>query len=398
MEKAGNRLLPLIVVFALVPLGPLAIDVYLPSIPQMMDVFGASDGDMRQTISIYILALGVSQLLAGPISDRFGRRFSAVLGTLVYAMGSILASLSPNMEVLYIARGMQGIGASFTMITAMAWVRDNYQGNDAGRLLSYIGGVTSAIPTIAPLIGSGLAMAWGWAGGFYMMAGLALLIMVLATVGFDSPKPVKVSVDIENTVALRCNIKDILSNKNFQVFALANLLSFGGLLTYVSVAPVVAMQQGGLSQVEFSMMFGLIGGSQILFSVIAPKVMNKLGRIDTVLTGTIMVAMAGIGLVLMPEGEVGGFFLMAGMASGGFSLLAGAATSMALEPFQFCAGLASSIDGFLRMMGGAVLVAIASALNVDGTTALAIVYMMSLLATMVLMVRKRQIAVGKAQV
>ncbi|MGR5113130.1 multidrug effflux MFS transporter, partial [Vibrio jasicida] len=58
MEKAGNRLLPLIVVFALVPLGPLAIDVYLPSIPQMMDVFGASDGDMRQTISIYILALG----------------------------------------------------------------------------------------------------------------------------------------------------------------------------------------------------------------------------------------------------------------------------------------------------------------------------------------------------
>ncbi|MFZ3432989.1 MFS transporter [Vibrio harveyi] len=379
MEKAGNRLLPLIVVFALVPLGPLAIDVYLPSIPQMMDVFGASDGDMRQTISIYILALGVSQLLAGPISDRFGRRFSAVLGTLVYAMGSILASLSPNMEVLYIARGMQGIGASFTMITAMAWVRDNYQGNDAGRLLSYIGGVTSAIPTIAPLIGSGLAMAWGWAGGFYMMAGLALLLMVLATVGFDSPKPVKVSVDIENTVALRCNIKDILSNKNFQVFALANLLSFGGLLTYVSVAPVVAMQQGGLSQVEFSMMFGLIGGSQILFSVIAPKVMNKLGRIDTVLTGTIMVAMAGI-------------------ASGGFSLLAGAATSMALEPFQYCAGLASSIDGFLRMMGGAVLVAIASALNVDGTTALAIVYMMSLLATMVLMVRKRQIAVGKAQV
>jgi DHA1 family bicyclomycin/chloramphenicol resistance-like MFS transporter len=207
-----------------------------------------------------------------------------------------------------------------------------------------------------------------------------------------------VSVDIENTVALRCNIKDILSNKNFQVFALANLLSFGGLLTYVSVAPVVAMQQGGLSQVEFSMMFGLIGGSQILFSVIAPKVMNRLGRIDTVLTGTIMVAMAGIGLVLMPEGEVGGFFLMAGMASGGFSLLAGAATSMALEPFQYCAGLASSIDGFLRMMGGAVLVAIASALNVDGTTALAIVYMMSLLATMVLMVRKRQIAVGKAQV
>ncbi len=398
MEKAGNRLLPLIVVFALVPLESLAIDVYLPSIPQMMDVFGASDGDMRQTISIYILALGASQLLAESISDRFGRRFSAMLGTLVYAMGSILASLSPNMEVLYIARGMQVIGASFTMITAMAWVRDNYQGNDAGRLLSYIGGVTSAIPTIAPLIGSGLAMAWGWAGGFYMMAGLALLLMVLATVGFDSPKPVKVSVDIENTVALRCNIKDILSNKNFQVFALANLLSFGGLLTYVSVAPVVAMQQGGLSQVEFSMMFGLIGGSQILFSVIAPKVMNRLGRIDTVLTGTIMVAMAGIGLVLMPEGEVGGFFLMAGMASGGFSLLAGAATSMALEPFQYCAGLASSIDGFLRMMGGAVLVAIASALNVDGTTALAIVYMMSLLATIVLMVRKRQIAVGKAQV
>ncbi len=82
---AGNKFLPLLVIFSLIPLGPLAIDIYLPSFPQMIEAFAVSDSEIRQTISIYVLALGVSQLIAGPVSDRKGRKFSAMLGLFMYA-------------------------------------------------------------------------------------------------------------------------------------------------------------------------------------------------------------------------------------------------------------------------------------------------------------------------
>lgn len=104
---ANNKILPLLVIFSFIPLGPLAIDVYLPSFPQMIESFAASDSEIRQTISIYILALGVSQLIAGPVSDRKGRKFSAMLGLFMYAAGSLLVVASSSLNMLYAARAIQ---------------------------------------------------------------------------------------------------------------------------------------------------------------------------------------------------------------------------------------------------------------------------------------------------
>ncbi len=111
---AGNKFFQLLVIFSLIPLGPLAIDVYLPSFPQMIEAFAVSESEIRQTISIYVLALGVSQLIAGPVSDRKGRKFSAMLGLIMYAAGSLLVVASSSLEMLYAARALQGVGASFT--------------------------------------------------------------------------------------------------------------------------------------------------------------------------------------------------------------------------------------------------------------------------------------------
>ncbi|GAK86027.1 putative multidrug resistance protein [Vibrio ponticus] len=389
---ANSKLLPLLIIFSLVPLEPLAIDVYLPSFPQMIEVFSVTDAAMRQTISIYILVLGVSQLIAGPLSDRFGRRFSAVIGSLIYALGSLTAIYSQTIETLYFARALQGLGASFTMITAMAWVRDNYHGNQAGKLLSYIGGVTSAIPTIAPLVGSGLATALGWQGGFYMMTAIGALLALSAWVSLEKPSK-SVSNLAQNNKILTCDVKAIFGNKAFVRYSVANMLSFAGLLTYVAVAPSVAMVEAGLSQVMFSVLFGAIGGVQILFSLLAPKLIQRVGRKHTVLVGSSLTALAGIGLILFSSANIYGFFAVAAMASGGFSLMSGAAISLALEPFKNCAGLAASLDGFLRMVGGAVIVALSGWVTSDSTLSLAIVYLLSVLPILMIVLHgqyKRQ--------
>ncbi|NVO62404.1 multidrug effflux MFS transporter [Photobacterium damselae] len=386
---AGNKFFQLLVIFSLIPLGPLAIDVYLPSFPQMIEAFAVSESEIRQTISIYVLALGVSQLIAGPVSDRKGRKFSAMLGLIMYAAGSLLVVASSSLEMLYAARALQGVGASFTMITAMAWVRDNYEGDVAGKWLSYMGGVTSSVPTIAPLIGSGLALLWGWTGGFYLMAGLALLLFIMSAVALQSKKSVKATVNVKDTQALKCNVRDILTNRTFLVYSLTNMLSFGALLTYISVAPIVAISEGGFSQVQFSVMFGVIGGVQILASLIAPRLMKTLGRRNTVLFGATVITVGGVGLLLVSFNATYLFFALSALGAAGFSLLSGSATSLALEPFKYCAGLATSIDGFFRMIGGALLVAISGLLGFSSMITLAIIMLLSLASILLVTVDNR---------
>ncbi|CAH7324804.1 Multidrug transporter [Vibrio chagasii] len=392
---AGNKFFQLLVIFSLIPLGPLAIDVYLPSFPQMIEAFAVSESEIRQTISIYVLALGVSQLIAGPVSDRKGRKFSAMLGLIMYAAGSLLVVASSSLEMLYAARALQGVGASFTMITAMAWVRDNYEGDVAGKWLSYMGGVTSAVPTIAPLIGSGLALLWGWTGGFYLMAGLALLLFIMSAIALQSKKSVKARVNVKDAVnvkdmqALKCNVRDILTNRTFLVYSLTNMFSFGALLTYISVAPIVAISEGGFSQVQFSLMFGMIGGVQILASLIAPRLMRSFGRRNTVRFGATVITVGGMGLLFISSNATYLFFALSAFGAAGFSLLSGSATSLALEPFKYCAGLATSIDGFFRMIGGALLVAVSGLLGVSSISTLAIVMLLSLLPVLLATVDNR---------
>lgn len=383
-----KKLMALAVVFALVPLGPMAIDLYLPSFPQMMTVFEASEPQIGQTISLYVLALGVGQLIAGPVSDRKGRKFSAMLGVFFYGLGSVLVLFSWSLEGLYGARMIQGLGAAFTMITAMAWIRDNYQGAEAGRWLSYLGGVTSAVPTVAPLLGTLLASYWGWQGGFWVMALLAALLFAMAYFCFDSPKTCQPTIEVVNSQQLKCRVRDILSDRRFLTYSLANTLSFGGLLTYISVAPIVGLTQGGLSQWAFSLMFGGIGGLQILSSLFAPWVINRLGRRRTVRFGASVIVLGGIGLLWVDE--VYGFFVLAAMGAAGFSLLSGSATSLALESFRHCAGLASAIDGFGRMIGAAVLVALATSLLGSGAMTLAAVLLLSVITVVAITLQGRQ--------
>lgn len=377
-----HRILPLILIFSLVPLGPLAIDVYLPSIPQMVKVFDATNSDLQLTIAVYVFALGICQLIAGPVSDRFGRKASAMLGLGFYAVGSVLVALSPSLGFLYTARILQGVGASFTMVTALAWVRDNYEGEAAGSWLSYMGGMTSVIPTVAPMLGGALALAWGWQAGFIAMAGVAIALFVLAMFSLEGRKLVVVGSEAEDATQLRCNLKDIATNTQFRIYSLANLFSFGGLLTYIATAPIVAMKEGGLSEIGFAMPFGIIGVCQMTASFVAPRVVSKIGQRQTVQTGLALAVLGGAGLLLIPNNATYAFFVLAALGCGGFSVMVGTATSLNLQPFKHCAGLAASIEGFMRMVGGAVIAGSLGFLGLSSVNTLTIALLLTCIPLM----------------
>ena len=370
--------LALIVVFSLIPLGPLAIDIYLPSMPEMQTAFGASEAEMRLTIPFYVYALGVAQLFGGPVSDRWGRLASATLGLGAYVAGSVAAAFAPDLVWLYAARILQGLGASFTMVTAFAWVRDNFEGDEAGKWLSYMSGLTGSVPMIAPVIGGVLAGIWGWQASFVMMALAVAIILALApfTLRSDRSTVTDTAIDAER---LTCNLRSLMSNRPFLVYSLANTTTFGALMAYVSIAPEVAMTRGGMDEMTFAFTLGGIGLLQMVFSFAAPVVVARIGARRTVLTGLAMSVASGAGLLFVNETATATFFALAALGSGGFSLMIGISTGLTLQPFPHCAGLAASVGGFLRMFGGALVATIVGLTDLTGPQMLALALLVSML-------------------
>ena len=265
------------------------------------------------------------------------------------------------------------------MVTTMAWVRDHFDGEQAGKWLSYMSGIAGATPMVAPMFGGLLASIWGWSAGFYAMSLLSLLLLFIAILSLSSVKPLTQSIDLHDTKQLKCHIKDIFNHTQFQTYNLVTVLSFGMLLTYISVAPILAVKKAGMGEVEFASLLGIIGLFQFLFSFLAPKIVSKIGQAPTVLLGLAASIFAGIGIILTPSHTVTSFFTLAAIGTTGFSLLIGTATALTLEPFKHCAGLASSLGGFMRMFGGAVIAFSTTRLATSDEQALAIALLLLIL-------------------
>nr|WP_108649604.1 MFS transporter [Dongshaea marina] len=141
------------IIFAMAMLGPLGIDLYLPSLPQMTQDFLATETQLQWSISLFLFFSGVSQLIAGPFSDRFGRRNSALLGCALFLGGSVLAMLTSSVLLLNIGRIIQGLGAASCAVTSLAWIRDHCTAEQSARFNNYIGGMIGLVPTFAPVLG-----------------------------------------------------------------------------------------------------------------------------------------------------------------------------------------------------------------------------------------------------
>lgn len=385
------RLPPLVAIFMLVPLGPLAIDIFLPSLADMAAAFSASNGDMQLTISIYVFVLGISQLLAGPVSDRRGRRSSALIGLILYATGAAGVVLSPSLPWVYAGRLLQGSGAAFTMVTAMAWIRDNYSGREAAKWLSYASGITAATPTIAPFIGSLMATYFFWQGSFVFMGTLAAALALVCAVSLTNKTNAE-GRDTQPQIPLLPNLKAMAGNRQFITYATANTISFSGLLSYISLAPMVALKEIGMTTWAFSMIFGGIGVVQMVSSFLAPALIQWFGERIVVLIGLLLVLTAGIGLWLSPTLPAQIFFVYAAVGAAGFSVAIGAATSLNLQPFKHCAGLAASVDGFMRMSVGAAIAAIAGYSGLSSFQTLAGIYTLAVVPIILVMMDIRQLS------
>lgn len=370
------RLMPMLML--MVVLSPIAIDIFLPSMPVMATEFGVSSNQIQSTISLFLFAMGVGQILIGPLTDKWGRRPIAIGGISVYILSSLLAAFAQDYSYMQIARILQGLAACASSIVVFSSVRDCYSKQDSAKVYSYLNGVICIIPALAPTLGGLLALQFGWRSTFLFMVLYGLIVLAIIVTSFKESKP----ANSENHGALYrwSRYQPILSNSHFMFYALTCMSGMAAILSYVSYAPVWLIDNLGLSELEFSGLFGLNACINIAACFTAPLVIKKLGNRLTVIVAQCLMFVAAMMLVafyqfIPHQGILGAisFMLPMMLLCSGFALLLGPATSMALAGFGERAGTASAMLGCIQMSGAAIIAFMIQTSKFNAPIAVAIV-------------------------
>ncbi len=380
-----RNLLPILML--MVVLSPLAIDIYLPSMPVMAAEFAVSASQVQSTLVLFLFAMGVGQVLIGPLADRYGRRPIALGGLLLYIASSLLAAVAMEFQWLQLARVLQGLAACSTSIVVFSAVRDCFTPKEGARYYSYLNGVICVIPALAPTLGGLLALQFGWRSTFVFMTLYAIIIMII--VGYRLPETRPANTVTEGPLYRWSRYKPVLMDPHFMFYAFACMAGMAAILAYVSYSPVWLIETIGVSELTFSGLFGLNALVNIGACFAAPVVIQKLGNRPTVIVAlSAMLVSALLQLAVQWTGpQTGlaaafGFMLPMMLLCIGFALLLGPATSMALAGFGERAGTATAMLGFIQMSGASILAGLVQQTSL--TAPYAVVVVMGGLASLLL--------------
>ncbi|WAF98464.1 multidrug effflux MFS transporter [Aeromonas dhakensis] len=380
--------MPLILLLVLLVLfSPLAIDIYLPAIPQMAEQLGAEVTLMQGTITWFLFSMGLGQLLVGPLADRYGRKPIALGGVLLYGLSALGAGFAASLGELMLARVLQGFGACATSVAAFSVVRDSYGPKKSGQMISYLNGAICFIPALAPLLGGWLTAKAGWSANFWFMAGYAVIVGSWLLWRMPETRPEETSSS--GPLISWSRYSPVLRSPSFLFNATLCMLAMAVILAYVTAAPVQLMVKLGLDMSGFSYWFTANAALNILACFLAPRFIAKVGPRRTLRIGLLVLLLSAISLSLSmhiahPLAMMGPVFL----SSIGFAMILGSAAGMALAPFGHCAGTAAALLGLFQMSGSGALVGFIGALMHDPLNQLALHMWLLLPPLVVLMTRQ----------
>lgn len=362
------RIKIILVLGALIALGPLTIDMYLPALPALGADLGASESAVQLTLTGTLIGLGLGQLVIGPLSDAYGRRMPLIAGTIVHITASVLCLIAPNVVVLGILRTLQGVGAAATMVVAMAVVRDLFSGKAAATILSRLMLVMGTAPILAPSIGAAVLLTGSWRGVFAVLALLGAVLLLVAIFLLKETLPPERRRTSEFRPVLR-TYRMLVTDRQFVVLALVAALGMSALFSYVSGSSFVLQDTFGLSQQQFGLVFALgavalIGASQ--FNVVLLNryterqiVFGALGA--ALVFGTALIVFAASG-----AGGLAGFLVPLLFLLAAVGLVLPNAPALALSRHGEAAGTAAALLGATQFGLGALIAPLVGILGNDG--------------------------------
>jgi DHA1 family bicyclomycin/chloramphenicol resistance-like MFS transporter len=363
--RLGGRAQVVLILGALSAFGPLSIDMYLPGLPELGRSLDAPAWAVQLTLTACLAGLALGQIVAGPLSDRFGRRRPLLVGVAAYAVTSLLCALAPSVAVLVVLRFAQGIAGAAGIVIARAIVRDMHSGVAAARFFSLLMLVNGLAPILAPVIGGQVLTVTSWRGVFLVLTAIGALLFAATATGLHETLPPDKRHPGGVGETLR-TFRRLLADRTFLGHALACGLSFGAMFAYISGSPFVLQDIYGASPQLFSVMFacnalGLVAASQANRALLLR--FEPLAILRTALSIQAAGAVALL-LVVASGAGVWGIVALLFVVVASLGLVFPNATALALADHPRVAGSASGLLGVLQFIVGA---AAAPLVGVAGT-------------------------------
>ena len=344
-----NRSHLIFILAAIVALGPLSVDMYLPTMPSMVVFFDTTLSQVQLTLSSYLLGFALFHLVCGPLSDRFGRKPVLIGGLALYVIMSVACAVADSVEQLIVFRFLQAMGACCAPTLGRAIVRDIYPPQEAMKALAYVSSLMALAPVVAPTLGGLLVKIGDWRLSFWVLTGAGLIAIWLTAFMVPESLPHKQTLHPKNILA---NYLILLGNAQYMGYVLTAACLYAGAFAFVSGSSFVLIDFMGVPPAFFGMYFlfivaGYISGNMLTARIAhgwPPKLVFKCGIVVSFVPGALMSAFAALHWYhpLLVVGPV--FFVTLGIG-----LVLPQSMALALKPFPQMAATASALMGFLQM-------------------------------------------------
>ena len=360
--------------------GPLSMDLYLPQLPQLAASLGTTEALAQVTMSACMIGLGLGQLIAGPLSDRLGRKRPLLVGVAAFAVLSAVCAVAPSIELLLVARFLQGLAGSAGIVICLAVARDQFEGVELSRMLSLLFLVSGTAPIIAPVVGGQLARIMDWRGIFGVLAGVGVVLLLVVVFAL----PETLHSDHRHGGGVRTLGGHAGAVLHDRLFAAVLCASAGGgvaFFTYLSMSSFVRQDEFGLSPQAFSLAFAAGALASIVGSQTSRLVVRRWGPLRVYLGGSTATLLATVTFLVLAIAGTGVTGMIAALV--GFMLCSGVGgpngQTLALAHHGSRAGTASALLGMSTFLFGPVLAPVAA--GVGGTNAVTMSVTMTLAAT-----------------
>jgi DHA1 family bicyclomycin/chloramphenicol resistance-like MFS transporter len=384
-EIAAEKPAPLrliVLLMAMGAIGPVSLNILVPATPGLAVIFDTKVETVQLTLSLYLMGLAVSQLVLGPLSDRFGRKPVLLTGLFITAAASIAAIYSTSIVTLILWRSLQALGASSGLVIGRAIIRDLYSRDRAASMIGLVTTVMVLAPMAAPLIGGILDTAFGWEYTFVLTATLAVVVLIWAYFALPETRP-----DHITGGGLRFILgesRELLSDRRFIGYVLVCAIGTATFFAFLGGGPHVVIGIMARSSAEYGLWFILTSGGFMVGNFMTARFSQRYG-IDAMVQLGLLSLIAGSILTVaicvpLPDGGPWTIFVPQLLISFGNGIFLPNCVAGAVSVRPQAAGTASGITGFVQMATGAVAAQAMSHVIASATSAIPLAFAMLILS------------------
>ena len=330
-------------------LTPIAIDMYLPAMPSIAKEFSVSAGDIQITLTAYMAGFALGQLLHGPLADSFGRKPVLLIGTLAFTLASILSAMAPSIDLLVWTRIGQGFAGAAAAVVIQAIVRDMFDKEEFARTMSFIMLVMTLAPLVAPLAGGYMALWFGWRSIFWLIALIAVLVIIAICIKIPETLP----VDKRQRFSVRSvlyNYRSLVGSGDAMLLIVTGALSFSGMFAFLTAGSFIYVELHGVNMQHVGYLFGLNVVSMMIMTFINGRFVRIKGSQWMLSFGLTIQFVAAILLFLGQLLDLGlwGVVVPVMLYTSAISTVGSNSMAILLSVYPGIAGTASSLAGTLR--------------------------------------------------